>query len=316
MRSKSLGIGITFLGVAVLLFVSGNRTQAFHSGGVAECGGCHSMHSPKAGGSYLLVGTDQSSTCLTCHERSGTSPSSYRVSTPQANMPAGSAPVQRTPGGDFGWLKKDYTWSITRGTSTSTYTEDGDTHGHNIIAVDYGYAIGNNTTAPGGTFSAGSLGCQSCHDPHGQLRRLSTGAYERGGVIGETWAPIIGSGSYATSADPAAGEAVGAYRLLRGDGDASQTVTFAGVPIAVVPDTYNQSEAANQVRVAYGAAGTNTWGNWCATCHPDNHSGGGNYVHPVDEAPQREGTHLQRVREDRRPWRRCCVIILVARTVR
>ncbi|MBF8258868.1 MAG: omcT, partial [Actinobacteria bacterium] len=25
-----------------------------------------------------------------------------------------------------------------------------------------------------------------------------------------------------------------------------------------------------------------TWGNWCATCHPDMHSAG-NYVHPVDQ---------------------------------
>ena len=44
---------------------------AFHSGGVAECGGCHSMHSPNPAGTSLLTGSDPSSTCLSCHERAG-----------------------------------------------------------------------------------------------------------------------------------------------------------------------------------------------------------------------------------------------------
>ncbi len=35
--------------------------------------------------------------------------------------------------------------------------------------------------------------------------------------------------------------------------------------------------------MAYGANGTNTWGNWCATCHPAMHSSG-NYVHPIDQS--------------------------------
>jgi hypothetical protein len=76
---------------------------------------------------------------------------------------------------------------------------------------------------------------------------------------------------------------VGAYRLLRGLGDSSQGVVFSGVAIAIAPSTYNQSEATNQVRVAYGASGINTWGNWCATCHPGMHSSG-NYVHPIDQS--------------------------------
>jgi predicted CXXCH cytochrome family protein len=40
---------------------------AFHSCGVAECGGCHSMHGPNPAGSSLLTGSDPSSTCLSCH---------------------------------------------------------------------------------------------------------------------------------------------------------------------------------------------------------------------------------------------------------
>lgn len=276
-------IGVGFLAVLAFVLAGGSTPQAFHSGGVAECGGCHSMHAPKAGGSFLLIGTDQSSTCLSCHEHAGdTGPSSYHVSTPQTNLGAGVPPKQRTPGGDFGWLRKSYTMTI-RGT---TSTEDGQTHGHNVVAVDNAYVVdGANATAPGGTFPSAQLGCQSCHDPHSQLRRMSDGTYVRGGVVGQATAPIIGSGSYATSVIPAAGQAVGVYRLLRGMGDTSQGVAYpaGAVAIAVAPSGYNQTEATNQVRVAYGASGTNTWGNWCATCHPNMHSSG-NYVHPIDQS--------------------------------
>jgi len=272
--------GFTALAAAVLALGLAGAAYAFHSGGVAECTGCHSMHSAKAGGSFLLQGSDQSSTCLNCHQHAGdTGPSSYHISTADADMPAGVPPKQRTPGGDFGWLKKTYTMTV-RGT---TSTEAGATHGHNIVATDWGYAADpTNTTAPGGTFVSAQLGCQSCHDPHSANRRLNDGTYVKGGVRGVATAPIIGSGSYATSTDPAAGQAVGVYRLLRGLGDNSQGVTFNGVAIAVAPSTYNQTEATNQVRVAYGATGTNTWGNWCASCHPQMHSSG-NYVHPTDE---------------------------------
>lgn len=271
---------IILVGAFVVLFYGGTP-QAFHSGGVAECGGCHSMHSPKASGSYLLVGSDPTSTCLTCHMQSGLkTPSSYHVATADADMGVGVPPNQRTPGGDFGWLRKDYTMTI-RGT---TSTEYGRTHGHNVVAQDLsGYiADEDNPTAPGGTFSSANLGCNSCHDPHGRLRRKSDGSYAFGATLGGTADPIIGSGSYNNSATPAAGQAVGAYRLLRGMGDSFRGATFSGVAIAVTASTYNQSEATNQVRTAYGASGTNTWGNWCATCHPNMHSSG-NYVHPVDQ---------------------------------
>ncbi len=269
---------------AFLVVLAGGTPEAFHSGGVAECGGCHSMHAPKTGGSFLLVGTDQSSTCLTCHEHAGdTGPSSYHISTAEADMPAGTPPKQRTPGGDFGWLKKGYTFTV-RGT---TINEDGATHGHNIVAVDKTYAVDpTNATAPGGgTFPSAQLGCTSCHDPHGQYRRRSDG------TIGTSGGPIIASGSYATSATPgyaeppASGTAVGVYRLLAGNGYTKGGVIFSGVPAAKVPNTYNQTEATNQVRVAYGlstAGGHVAWGSWCATCHPNNHSTG-QYVHAVDQ---------------------------------
>jgi hypothetical protein len=270
-------VKVTLFAMLAALVAVGVSTTAysFHSGGVAECGGCHSMHSPAAGGSFLLVGTDQSSTCLTCHEHAGdTAPSSYHISTAEADMPAGTAPLQRSPGGDFGWLKKTYTF-VVRGT---TNVEDGATHGHNIVAVDKGYNPDlTNTTAPGGTFVSANLACNSCHDPHGKYRRDSNG------LVSNTGAPIIGSGSYDTSAVPAAGQAVGVYRLLAGLGYSK--ATFPGVPAAKTPATYNRTEAATQTRTAYGVATANghtTWGQWCGTCHGAMHSTG-NYVHPVDQ---------------------------------
>jgi predicted CXXCH cytochrome family protein len=274
------GVFMALVHVVVALGPAG-AAHAFHSGGVGECTGCHSVHSPRAGGSFLLIGGDQSSTCLSCHMRTGdTGPSSYHIATPEADMPIGVPPRQRTPGGDFGWLRKTYTFTVL-GTTT---TEQGWTHGHNIVAVDFGYLADAATpTAPGGTFPSAQLGCQSCHDPHSANRRLSDGSYVKGGTLGQATAPIIDSGSYDNSPTPAAGQAVGVYRLLRGLNGTYGGATFNGVAIAATPSTYNQTEATNQVRTAYGATGINTWGNWCASCHPGFHSSNG-YVHVIDQS--------------------------------
>jgi len=268
---KLIKLSLVITAAALLSFGLSGMAYAFHSGGVAECEGCHSMHTPKTGGSNLLVGTDASSTCLTCHEHAGdTGPSSYHISTATADLGTGKAPLQRSPGGDFGWLRKSYTFG--------TETELGDIHGHNVVATDNGYAADStNTVAPGGTFLSSQLSCASCHDPHGQGRRLSDGTYAT------TGAPIIGSGSYDNSPAPAAGEAVGLYRLLGSPAYKAMAGVFTTYPIAVAPSTYNRTEATTQTRVAYGAVSTNTWGNWCASCHPGMHSSG-NYVHPVDES--------------------------------
>jgi hypothetical protein len=274
---------VLVIAAAILAITASGTAFAFHSGGVAECEGCHSMHSPNAGGTMLLIGTSASSTCLSCHQgNTDTGPSSYHISTAPGSLGVGQAPLQRTPGGDFGWLKKNYSG----GTGSSAFIEDGSTHGHNIVAADFGYVVDpTKANAPGGTFPSNLLGCDSCHDPHGQNRRLVNGTIVRTGL------PIRASGSYnAAINEPTATEAVGVYRLLAGAGySANSQVSFAGVPAAKAPAAYNQKEDAvnnqNQIRVAYGMAtsgGHQTWGNWCATCHPDMHSSNG-YVHPVDQ---------------------------------
>ncbi len=266
----------------------GSVAFAFHTGGVGECIGCHNMHGA-ASTSRLLVGSDASSACLTCHQEEGlTSASSYHISTSAADMGPGVAPFQRTPGGDFGWLKKTYTWSVPWG----DFGEAGQTHGHNIVAADFDYVEDSeNTTAPGGgasAFDSSKLGCTSCHDPHGQYRRLGG---DDSYTIATTGAPIIASGSYQTSPTPTATEAVGVYRLLAGSGYSYDTgKTFTVDPPAASAPTrtygpgadpgYNQSEAVNQVRVAYGQG----MADWCVTCHADMDDGVTVGHHPVDQA--------------------------------
>ncbi len=260
---------ILFAIMAVALATVGINSFAFHSGGVAECEGCHSMHAPESP-SFLLVGADQSSACLSCHD--GPTLSSYHVSS-VANLPTG-LPANMTPGGDFSWLKKTYTW--TGGQS------EGQAKGHNIIAADQGYvAQTGETYGPGGTFPVSQLGCQSCHDPHGKSRRLADGS------VVATGAPIIGSGSYDTSGVPAAGQALGIYRILYTgvSPDKPANANYTSVPVAVAPSTYNRSEAVSQTRVAYGGGTlTNSWGNWCGTCHGSFNSTSKTLHHPIDVA--------------------------------
>lgn len=249
--------------VAALTLGTAATGRAFHAGGTGECAGCHSMHSSNPSGGWLLRQSDPSSVCLSCHQAANdTGPNAQHVSTTDSKMPAGVAPQQRTPGGDFGWLKKSYTYALEAGVTA----EAGSTHGHNIVAADYGFvADPANATAPGGTFPASDLGCTSCHDPHGRYRRLADG------TVATTGAPTIDSGSYDASPVPQAGSAVGVYRLLAGSGYTKGGVTFNGVPPAVAPTAYNRSEALTETRVAYGHAtgsGRDTWARWCATCHP------------------------------------------------
>ena len=130
-------------------------SYALHDDGVAHCDACHTMHNSEDGvtggslGPHLQIGADPSSTCLSCHASYGqfSDGSAYRS------------------GGDFYWVTKDYTWSAHGRPQAST----GDSHGHNIIALDETGLDKDATltTAPGGTYMAQYLGCESCHDPHG-----------------------------------------------------------------------------------------------------------------------------------------------------
>jgi hypothetical protein len=82
---KGLKLSLMFLTATLLALGLSGAAYAFHSGGVAECEGCHSMHTPQAGGTFLLVGTDQSSACLSCHGPSSTG--GYHVASDPAHQP-------------------------------------------------------------------------------------------------------------------------------------------------------------------------------------------------------------------------------------
>jgi hypothetical protein len=314
------------------LGLGGTAFAQFHNGGVADCAGCHSMHATygidqansstgapgsTTGGSPLLMGSDQSSTCLYCH--ASNSPTLSGGTTAGMGTPivmtypsttlTNGLPVQRTPGGDFGWLNYAY---------LNTSANFQANHGHNVIAADYrmgnnsGYATAPANPAGSGSFSGLSLYCNACHDPHNRMRRDGNGAIQNLRTFAGGPLPIIGSGSYPSSVPGVTGavpgvtspsganQAVGVYRLLAGYNTYTAngaTIPYSGVPVAIAPAIFNQVEYPNQVRVAYGdgtmitAAGPSaiTWGVWCSTCHTGFNSstgitGASRHLHPVDTA--------------------------------
>jgi hypothetical protein len=296
------------IAVAAVLALAGGTAYAFHDGGVASCEGCHVMHNATDGksvtvksgvrnnqtNSYLLQGTDQSSTCLICHATS-VAGQAFMASNPS---PA-TAPSQYTPGGDFGWLAG--TLSVRKG--------------HNVVAADYaaqGFVADTAMPiAPGGTFAGGSgkaaFACSNCHDPHGRYRLVgdagATGAVTV--VLPSDTAnvkPIVASGSYGVVSVggtignvPNANFAVGVYRILGGANYAPASNTAfpfsANPPSAVAPSNYNRADTqASEVRVAYGQG----MSEWCQNCHTNIHFGAANYVTggPGQRHPSSNGAHL------------------------
>ncbi len=274
------------LTTAFVIAVLESSSAAFHSGGAGLCVGCHSIHGSDVattGGPSLLREQDPSSACLYCHQQAGDAgPTDHHVSTPASELSQGVPPKQLTPGGDFGWLKKSYSW--VPGPSLPPAYSNGDRHGHNIVAADFLYEPdGTYLSAPGGAYPSSQLSCISCHDPHGKYRRNLDGSISTAG------SPIMSSGSLASSPEPGFNKAVGVYRLLGGRGYVPTAVAggFAFVnnpPVAVAPDAYNRSESASPTRVAYGSG----MSEWCQNCHPDMHTavypGSANLVHPAGSA--------------------------------
>ena len=241
------------------------RAEAFHSGSSNECKECHTgknangkefaqisrqtgnPQKPPLGKSSDLYGSDESSTCLRCHQAPGGTRqhSGHYVATGDAAMPPGMPPMQLTPGGDFGWLKKNYSWGTSGGKRDGS---PGERHGHNIVALDFGYEADRTyLTVPKGIYPASALSCISCHDPHAAI--------------------AAGMG------------AAGAYRMLGGIGhepSSARGIAFTvNPPAAVAPRIYNRSEALTDTRVAYGKG----MSEWCANCHTGGCSG--TYGHPT-----------------------------------
>ena len=217
--------------------------SAFHSGGVGSCSGCHvGGHGSEEGlpvttgtDSPMLRGSDPGSVCLNCHAGTGSSLA------PSVLSFDGSA---LTPGGDFYWLARTFTWADGSSPASS--------HGHNVIAQDFGLSFDlNNIEAPGGNYPSDQLSCISCHDPHGR---------SRGGTAAGA-PPVSVSGSYGDI--PVPGSKSGNYRLLGDEHYIVGGFSFNNpAPIArqnpILP--FAESDSSH---VDYG----NGMSAWCGNCH-------------------------------------------------
>lgn len=254
-------IRMALAAAAILVLGLAGAGHAMHDGGVAHCDACHTMHN-SSGNTYidngsglnlvqwttginLLKGTDASSACLNCH--AGTSG-------PLVYTPTGSTGFSNAPAGDFAWLR--------------IQSVDG---GHNVIASDYGL-LGDSRagmgTAPGGrtiNYPGNKLFCSSCHDPHGKYRITDANEFKT------TGAPIASSGS--STASPAAGAAIGSYRLLAGDTYVPKSIVgladpfFNPPPVALSPGSTSTTEG-YKYRQPYGSG----MSEWCANCHEKAHN--------------------------------------------
>jgi len=256
-------IQILCAGMAVAMTILMSPSEggaAFHSGD-GNCDGCHGRQVRAEGqpavpaSATMLKGADPSSTCLLCHEAPVAGPrEQHHVSTPGAALGPGVPPRQLTPGGDFGWLKKNYSW-MSGEAGAGMQTSRGERHGHNIVAADFNYQ--SDTTharAPGGAYHSVALSCISCHDPHG-----TSGTGEKG-------YRLLGGIGYQPKYDPA-------------------IAPFTGeAPAAVAPRDYNRAETTGSTRVAYGSG----MSEWCRNCHTSVHGGSG-FGHPAGNDAKLDG---------------------------
>ncbi len=269
---KKIYLTIGAAAVALLFLGVLSPALAFHDGGVAHCDGCHTMHNSQGGvtiitggtvgvaGDFLMKAADPSSTCLNCHQGSG----SYHI------FNNGAGTNNQTPGGDFIWLTKTITWTG-RGSPRNGWNI-----GHNVVAADFGLIADTDitTTAPGGTFPAADLACSSCHDPHGKVT-------SRPGQV-------VGSGSYG-GADPVPGvEILGNFRLLAdtgyNPGNGPVTFTNAAPVAATVP---NGTPERDDAHTDYGSG----MSEWCSNCHTAFiNTTVGTHAHPAGNGDNLGGT--------------------------
>ncbi len=121
---------------------------AFHSGGTANCGGCHALHGPS------MRPGNPTDVCLRCHATANGN--SWGVD-PQL-------PGPQYGGGAFSFLRE---MNLNDGAFEKIIP--GSRAGHNVISFERGTSPDpGSRTSPGGNYPASNLHCTSCHDPHGK----------------------------------------------------------------------------------------------------------------------------------------------------
>lgn len=139
--------------LAVFLFIltallGTTEPWAFHQGGVAACGGCHSVHGP------LLSPENPSDVCLRCHATGPGNTWGLNALMPGANF----------GGGAFAFLNE-----LNLNDGPYEKIIPGAKAGHNVISLERGTVADlEHRTSPGGNYPAANLHCTSCHDPHGR----------------------------------------------------------------------------------------------------------------------------------------------------
>lgn len=246
LKEKTILVTGAFIVMAgLVIFMSAGDGYAFHEGGVGYCEGCHISHPSSENQSnvadefpkHMLKGSDPSSSCLRCHSEKGRF---YNVYSDDGSI--------YSPGGDFYWLKKTFTFRKDRIMSSS----EGDNHGHNIVAADYGLnADSKNSSAPEDSYPSTAMGCTSCHNPHGMVsgNNHNSKAISVSGSYGET---------------PAPGTISGNFRLLGGAGydSGDQANSFEYPAPVAVADSGDWSETDSN-HTAYGSG----MSEWCVNCH-------------------------------------------------
>ncbi len=137
------------------------QAPAFHEGGVASCQGCHAMHYVRDGQTVslgytdLLIADTASDVCLTCHAD-------------EHGAVFGGNPLAPPPqkgAGNFVFLLED---NLNDGPDGASNPIGGHAAGHSIVASSMGVGADPYwVQSPGGDFDSQTLGCTSCHDPHG-----------------------------------------------------------------------------------------------------------------------------------------------------
>lgn len=137
----------------------------YHGAGVGNCSMCHTMHNSQDGlpvdpnspdgNDYLLIAETPTDVCLTCH--------AGFMGNVFGSDPL-NPPVEKGAG-NFAFLLED---NLNDGHGGAGHPIPGYAAGHSIVAPSMGVGADEVLSeSPGGDFPSSSLGCTSCHDPHG-----------------------------------------------------------------------------------------------------------------------------------------------------
>ncbi len=193
-----------FATILALLFVAALGTTVMADNGphggfstsTPNCAGCHRMHSAVSSDGFLLVNTDVTEACLTCHDGAGAYTNvkdGYYMGSITGSgtlaSPLGSQGVANAPlfGGGFVNSSNVHTFNGLNGydyaagypgqtATTSTHSVAGLGGSDGYTGMTY-WGSGNNSAsffAGAAATTSTELECTSCHDPHGNAGRSSS----------------------------------------------------------------------------------------------------------------------------------------------